>query len=64
MDKKTTFLTLKAVVLNLGNAKTFFRVRGSILRNRLNFEPALIFALMNFAGVEVLACQKQAQSSH
>jgi hypothetical protein len=34
-------------------------------RNRLNLEPALILALTKICPrIEVLACQKQAQSSH
>jgi hypothetical protein len=39
--------------------------REHILRNRLSLEPALILALTNIRPrAEVLACQKQAQSSH
>jgi hypothetical protein len=34
-------------------------------RNRLNFKPALVLALTQFRPrIEVLACQKQVQSSH
>jgi hypothetical protein len=37
----------------------------NILRNRLNLEPALILALTKILPrIEVLACQKPAQSSH
>jgi hypothetical protein len=40
-------------------------VRENILRNRLDIEPALILTLTKIRPrTEVMACQKQAQSSH
>jgi hypothetical protein len=40
-------------------------IRENTLRSRLNLEPALILALTKIRPrIEVLACQKQAQSSH
>jgi hypothetical protein len=54
----------KAVVFNLGYAKTSY-MNKTKHNNRLKLEPALILALTKIRPrIEVLTCQKQAQSSH
>jgi hypothetical protein len=41
------------------------KVHENVLRNHLNLEPAVIFAFMKIRPrIEVLACQKQAQSNY
>jgi hypothetical protein len=51
-------------VVNLGYAKAYTSIKMKH-RNLLNLEPALILALTKIRPlIEVLACQKQAQSSH
>jgi hypothetical protein len=62
LQQNELFQPYKAVALSLGHAKTSF-----IKQNETQepLEPALILALTRIhPRIEVLACQKQAQSSH